>query len=118
MFATTFLRINCITLKKAAATAKSPVSAAKLYHEKYSCKHVNLSLYIYNRNVRSYVCLSVTFGFGGGGGGVDKKEGAIGRGRWISMMECQSGHTFPEQRQVTQLVVTYILIYSFHGYNY
>ena len=25
-------------------------------------------------------------------------------GRGISMMECQCGHTFPEQRQVTQLV--------------
>ena len=53
-------------------------------------------------------------------GGWTGRSGAMGRGDFYAkgdgdggqegggmpeMMECQSGHTFPEQRRVTQLVV-------------
>ena len=55
MFATIFLGIKlafplvsntiwgCVTLTKAAATAECSVSAVKLYPEKYSRKHVNIT---------------------------------------------------------------------------
>ena len=38
-------------------------------------------------------------------GRVDRKDGGNGEGG-ISVMECLGGHTFPEQRRVTQLVYT------------
>ena len=36
---------------------------------------------------------------------MDRKEGGQWEGE-ISMMECHCGHTFPEQRRVTQLATT------------
>ena len=47
------------------------------------------------------VCLSRLDGEGAEG---DREGGQEGGRRWrggISMMECQAGHTFPEQRWVT-----------------
>ena len=44
---------------------------------------------------------------GGGAAEGDSEGGQEGEGQWgggISMIECQAGHTFPEQRRVTQLV--------------
>ena len=44
----------------------------------------------------------------GGGGGLPRETGRVDRkkgGQWeggISMIECQGGHCFPEQRRVTQ----------------
>ena len=35
---------ECVTLTKAAATAKSSINAVKLYPEILSCKHVNSGL--------------------------------------------------------------------------
>ena len=68
------------------------------------------AIYIYKTemSVCLSVCLSVTFGrVGGWHGAVAEEDGQEGWGQWgggISMMECQGGHTFPEQRRVTQLV--------------
>ena len=41
----------------------------------------------------------------------DGEGGQEGGGQWgggISMMECQGGHSFPEQHWVTQLVLLYV----------
>ena len=49
------------------------------------------------------VCPSVCHVWRGDGG----EGGQEGEGQWgggISQMKCQGGHTFPEQRWITQLV--------------
>ena len=56
-------------------------------------------------SVRLFVCLSH---FRGGVAEGDGEGGQKGEGQWgggISMMEYQSGHTFPMQRWVTPLVL-------------
>ena len=60
-------------------------------------------------SVRLFVCLFVCPSRLEGGGaaegdGEGGQEGGWQWGRGISMMECQGGHSFPEQRRVTQLV--------------
>ena len=67
----------------------------------------NLYVYKTEMSVRLSVCRS-RFGGGAaegdGGGGCTGRRGAMGKGV-ISMIKCRGGHTFPEQRRVTQLVI-------------
>ena len=67
------------------------------------------SIYIYKTemSVCSSSCFAVCPSRLGPAKG-DVEGGQEGRGQWvggISMMECQGGHTFPEQHRVTQLAL-------------